>query len=52
MTNPVSDEIYRITEAALRAGQEHVPVHVFPFRMTEANSPRIRRAIGSPSGAT
>ena len=37
MTNPVSDEIYRITEAALRAGQEHVPVHVFPFRMTEAN---------------
>ena len=37
MTNPVSDEIYRLTEAALRAGQEHVPVHVFPFRMTEAN---------------
>ena len=37
MTNPVSDEIYRLTEAALKAGQEHVPVHVFPFRMTEEN---------------
>jgi murein L,D-transpeptidase YafK len=37
MTNPVSHEIYRLTEAALRAGQAHVPVHVFPFRMTEEN---------------
>jgi murein L,D-transpeptidase YafK len=37
MTNPVSDEIYSLTAAALRAGQEHVPVHVFPFRMTEEN---------------
>jgi murein L,D-transpeptidase YafK len=37
MTNPVIDEIYTLTSAALRAGQRHVPVHVFPFRMTEAN---------------
>jgi len=37
MTNPVIEEIYTLTSAALRAGQRHVPVHVFPFRMTDAN---------------
>lgn len=37
MTNPVIDEIYRLTQAAIVKGQRHVPVHVFPFRMTEAN---------------
>lgn len=37
MTNPVIEEIYRLTQAAIIKGQEHVPVHVFPFRMTEAN---------------
>ncbi len=37
MTNPVIEEIYTLTSAALRAGQRHVPVHVFPFRMTESN---------------
>lgn len=37
MTNPVSDEIQRLTAAALDAGQEHVPVHIFPFRMTQEN---------------
>jgi murein L,D-transpeptidase YafK len=37
MTNPVMDEIFQLTEEALRAGQDRVHVHVFPFRMTEAN---------------
>ncbi len=37
MTNPVIEEIYSLTSASLRAGQRYVPVHVFPFRMTEAN---------------
>lgn len=37
MTNPVSDEIHRLTTAAIDAGQEHVPIHVFPFRMTDDN---------------
>jgi murein L,D-transpeptidase YafK len=37
MTDPVMDEIYELTERALRQGQEAVPVHSFPFRMTEAN---------------
>lgn len=40
MTNAVIDEIYDLTEAALRKGQERVQVHVFPFRMTEANLAR------------
>ncbi len=34
MTNPVMDEIHLLTSAAIDAGQEHVPIHVFPFRMT------------------
>lgn len=37
MTNPVSDEIHRLTVAAIDAGQDNVPIHVFPFRMTEEN---------------
>jgi murein L,D-transpeptidase YafK len=37
MTDPVMDEIYALAEQALRAGQDQIPVHIFPFRMTEAN---------------
>lgn len=37
MTNPVMEEIYALSERALRAGQERIGVHVFPFRMTDAN---------------
>ena len=37
MTDAVNAELYDLVSAALRRGQEHVPVHVFPFRMTEAN---------------
>lgn len=37
MTNPVMDEIHQLTTTAIAAGQDHVPVHVFPFRMTDAN---------------
>ena len=37
MTNPVMEEIYALSEAALRAGQDRIPVHVFPFRMTSVN---------------
>lgn len=37
MTNPVIEEIFRLTKAAIDKGQHHVPVHVFPFRMTDAN---------------
>jgi murein L,D-transpeptidase YafK len=37
MTNPVMEEIYSLTESALKAGQERVHIHAFPFRLTEAN---------------
>lgn len=37
MTDPVNTELYDLVSASLRTGTEHVPVHVFPFRMTEAN---------------
>ena len=37
MTNPVMAEIYALAEQALQQGQDRIPIHVFPFRMTEAN---------------
>ena len=37
MTNRVMDEIYALSERALREGQDRIEVHTFPFRMTEAN---------------
>ncbi len=37
MTNPVMDEIHRLSLAATESGQEHIPIHVFPFRMTKDN---------------
>ena len=37
MTSPVIEEIYRLARAVIYKGQTYVPVHVFPFRMTEAN---------------
>jgi murein L,D-transpeptidase YafK len=40
MRNEGIEEIYAVTEAALNAGQASVPVHVFPFRMTDANMAR------------
>jgi murein L,D-transpeptidase YafK len=40
MTNLVMDQIYALAERALLAGQGAIPVHIFPFRMTEANLKR------------
>ncbi len=37
MTDTIIEEIWRVTEAALKEGQDHIPVHAFPFRMTEQN---------------
>lgn len=45
MTNAVIEEIFKLTTAALAAGQGHVPVHVFPFRMTDEN---LRAHADSP----
>jgi len=36
MTDKGVEEIYGFVAAALTAGQKEVPVHIFPFRMTEA----------------
>jgi murein L,D-transpeptidase YafK len=37
MTNAVNLEVHKLTVTALEAGQPYVPIHVFPFRMTEQN---------------
>ena len=37
MTNSVIEEIYSFTDQAISGGQTFVPVHVFPFRMTDEN---------------
>ena len=42
MTDPVIAEVYQLTSAALQKGQAHIPVHVFPFRMTDANLDKYR----------
>lgn len=42
MTDAGIEEIYGLVEAALKAGQTAVPVHVFPFRMTAENMARHR----------
>jgi murein L,D-transpeptidase YafK len=44
MTDPVMAEIFQLSSAALQQGQGHIPVHVFPFRMTDANLDRHRSA--------
>ncbi len=40
MTDPAIAVIYRLVEAALKNGQESVPVHIYPFRMTAKNLSR------------
>lgn len=40
MTDRVNAEIYQLVSAALSAGVVWVPVHVFPFRMTDENFAR------------
>jgi murein L,D-transpeptidase YafK len=38
VTNGVVDEIWRFVTASLENGQKRIPVHAFPFRMTESNA--------------
>lgn len=44
MTDPGIDEIYGFVKAALEAGQNEVPVHIFPFRLTAENLGRFESA--------
>ncbi len=40
MTDAGIGDIYAAVEQALARGQKHVPVHIFPFRMTDENLKR------------
>jgi murein L,D-transpeptidase YafK len=44
MTDKGIEEIYTLVEAALRGGQDAVPVHIFPFRMTAAAMRKAARS--------
>lgn len=35
-------EIYRLAEAALQGGQSEIPVHIFPFPLTEENLKKVK----------
>ena len=35
MTDPVIEPIYLVVESALSSGQKEVPIHIFPFRLTD-----------------
>jgi hypothetical protein len=37
MTQPVQQVIYRLAASALRGRQDNFQIHIFPFRMTDAN---------------
>lgn len=37
MTDEKIEEIYALVEAAINAGQQKVPIHIFPFSMTKTN---------------
>jgi murein L,D-transpeptidase YafK len=45
MTDPVIEEVYLLVEAALKKGQKAVPVHVFPFRMSEERLVRAEAEV-------
>ncbi|CAM2067179.1 Murein L,D-transpeptidase [Sulfidibacter corallicola] len=41
MTDPAIEEIWALVDAALRGGQQRVPVHVFPFHLTDSKLDRF-----------
>ncbi len=43
MTNKMVGEIYKITDAALKGGQDKFQVHIFPFKMTAKNIDHYRK---------
>lgn len=46
MTDQQMDEIYKLVESSLKTGQQTVPIHVFPFRMSKE---RLNREKNSPN---
>jgi murein L,D-transpeptidase YafK len=49
MTDPGIEKIYLLADEALRHGQSRIPLHIFPFRFTEA---RLQQAQTDPAYAT
>ena len=45
MTDALIEEIYALGRDAIRSGQKSIPVHAFPFRLTESN---LARHANSP----
>ena len=41
MTDPVIDEVWRLVTAALEKGQDRIPIHIFPFRMSQEAMQRM-----------
>ena len=48
MTDPKLEEIYCLTDAALRNGQKYFCVHSFPFRMTKTNMDKYSKSEWMP----
>lgn len=48
MTNQKMDEIYALVYGAFKGGQSRVPVHIFPFRMTQENLARFQNSKWRP----
>lgn len=44
MTDRMIEEIYAVVEAALDNGQSSVPVHIFPFKMTDGGMKKYRNS--------
>lgn len=42
MTDPVIDEVWRLVTAAFDKGQTRIPIHIFPFRMTNESMQRMQ----------
>lgn len=49
MTNDLMEEIYALARDAFEGGAERVPVHIFPFRMTDEN---LKRHAGHAAAST
>ena len=48
MTDALIEEIYALGRDALRSGQKTIPVHAFPFRMTDSNMVRHASSPWTP----
>lgn len=52
MTDALIEEIYALGRDAIKSGQKAIPVHAFPFRMTDSNMARHGSSPWTPFWAT